>query len=158
MGQPTKYRKAICDEIVEFMATGRSISAFAAEKKLSRDILYRWCERYPEFADAMAAGKEASQRWWEALAMAVASGSAAGHKTYKNANSGMVMFMMSRRFPDYYKKSDGGPIEGEGNGTTDDNVNEEELSNEIDRLIALRDRLRSSKKTADARDRGRGKK
>jgi hypothetical protein len=104
-GRPTKYKEEYCQLIRNFMSGGMSIAACAAEIGVSRKILNDWANRHPNFRVACDAGKEDAQRWWEALAMGVATGANATHDVYKKANHGMIMFMMSRRFPDYYAKN-----------------------------------------------------
>lgn len=112
-GRPTKYKREYCDLVVEMMGQGLSLAAFCSEIKVGRDTVYNWAGQYPEFALACKTGKEAAQRWWEKLAMLIASGKnkdvdEKGKPTsqYKNANHGMVMFMMGRRFPDYYARKE----------------------------------------------------
>jgi transposase-like protein len=105
MGAPSKYKADYCAMIIDCMGQGKSLAAFAAQIGVGREVLWKWRKRHTEFDNACKIAIDASQTWWELLAMAVASGAASEHKTYKKANSGMVMFMMSRRFPDYYNKT-----------------------------------------------------
>lgn len=104
-GRPSKYRPEYCELVIELMSKGNSIAAVCAELKVPRKTLLEWAENNDEFRKACEAGKELSQKWWEHLAGGVASGAASTHAVYKKANHGMIMFMMSRRFPDYYAKN-----------------------------------------------------
>lgn len=104
VGRPSKYQKKYCDLVIEIMREGKSLVAVAAEIGVSRKILNDWQVRYPDFREACDVGKALSQAWWEKLATMVAVG--AHHNTrYAKANYGMIQFLISRRFPDYYAKS-----------------------------------------------------
>lgn len=104
-GRPSSYKPEYCDLVIELMSKGASIAAVAAELKVARAQIFKWGEEYPEFRSACDAGKELAQQWWEKLAGGVASGAASTHAVHKKANHGMIMFLMSRRFPDYYAKN-----------------------------------------------------
>ena len=103
-GRPTKYRKKHCHTVIAVMKEGKSLVAVAKEIGVSRKILNDWQLRYPEFREACNIGKDLAQEWWERLAVLVATGK--HDKTaYKKANHGMIQFLMSRRFSDYYQKN-----------------------------------------------------
>jgi hypothetical protein len=131
-GAPTKYKHEYCSAVIECMKHGKSLAAFAAQVGVGREVVWKWRKKYVDFDNACRLGIEASQAWWELLATAVASGAASEHKTYKRANSGMVMFMMSRRFPDYYAKNRNIIEEDKSKEAEDDGV----------RLLAREDRHR----------------
>lgn len=108
VGRPTAYKPEYCQQVIEHMKGGLSIASFAVSVGVSRETLWKWGRRYPEFRNACEIAKDASQIWFEKLALAIASGQ---HKTlkddkgvarYKDANPGMLMFLMSRRFRDYH--------------------------------------------------------
>lgn len=104
-GRPSKYKPEYCDVAIELMRKGQSIAAVAAELKVPRKTIFEWGEANPDFRSALETGKDLSQQWWEQLAGGVASGQASTHAVHKKANYAMIMFMMSRRFPDYYIKN-----------------------------------------------------
>lgn len=116
-GRPEKYRSEYCDLVRRLMSKGESIAACCAEIGVPRKTFLEWQQRHPEFRNACELGKEESQRWWEKLAMTIATGAAhqkrktkdgeaiTDHEHLKKANDKMVQFLMSRRFPDYYSKS-----------------------------------------------------
>jgi len=103
-GRPTKYRKKHCQTVIAVMAEGKSLVAVAKEIGVSRKILNDWMIRHEEFREACNIGKDLSQEWWEKLAVLVATGRH-NETPYKKANHGMIQFLMSRRFPDYYQKN-----------------------------------------------------
>lgn len=56
-GRPTKYLPAYCNEVIETMATGLSLTAFAGEIGVSRDTVNEWQRQHPEFSDAVKVAK-----------------------------------------------------------------------------------------------------
>lgn len=104
-GRPSDYRVEYCERVKEIMKTGQSFAAVAAELGVGRPTITHWRHKFPDFDRACSEGEELAQKWWENLAMSVATGYAAGHEVYKKANHGMIMFLMSRRFKDYYSRS-----------------------------------------------------
>lgn len=104
-GRPTEYEPAHCDLVFEMLSKGKSLAAFCTELGIGRTSVQQWEAKYPDFKVACDAAREAAQLWWENLGGTVASGAHASHKVFKNANYGMIQFMMSRRFADYYAKN-----------------------------------------------------
>lgn len=111
-GRPEKYRPEYCELVRRLMGKGESVAACCAEIGVPRQTFIEWQKRHPEFRDACELGKEDSQRWWEKLAMTIATGAAHQKRKegetnvdhLKKANDKMIQFLMSRRFPDYYSK------------------------------------------------------
>lgn len=56
-GRPTDYDPAICDQIVDKMSEGLSLTAACAELGFWRQRAYEWAERHEELADALKMGK-----------------------------------------------------------------------------------------------------
>jgi len=56
-GRPTKYRPAYCNEVIETMATGLSLTAFAGEIGVARSTINEWIDNHPEFSEATRVGK-----------------------------------------------------------------------------------------------------
>jgi len=67
IGRPTKYRRKYCRQVVEFMSQGGSIVSFAGTIGVSKQRVYDWSKRYPDFRDAYKRGKAAALCWWETL-------------------------------------------------------------------------------------------
>jgi hypothetical protein len=72
VGRPTKYEKRFCDMLVEDMAAGFSVTAFAGSIGVSRSTINEWAE-HPEFSEALNAGKAKRLRFWEQTAINVAA-------------------------------------------------------------------------------------
>jgi hypothetical protein len=64
-GRPTKYDPAYCEQVVEHMATGASLTSFAAEIDVARDTLSEWANVHPEFSAAVKRAKAKCAAWWE---------------------------------------------------------------------------------------------
>lgn len=52
-GRPTKYSEAYCNEVIDCMGRGFSLTAFAGEIGVSRECIYEWARVHPEFSDAV---------------------------------------------------------------------------------------------------------
>jgi transposase-like protein len=81
-GPPTKYKPAYCDEVIEFLAKGHSVAAFAGHISVNRDTVYEWAEQHPEFKAAKDIGINAATKWWEdRLIDSALNGKAGGNVT-----------------------------------------------------------------------------
>lgn len=52
-GRPTEYRDEFDMMVIEFMAKGYSLTAFAGSIRKSKDTVYGWIRRHTTFADAV---------------------------------------------------------------------------------------------------------
>lgn len=104
-GRPSKYKPEYCQTVIEIMSQGKSMSAVAAEIGVGVHRLIEWSEDNEDFREACDTGRALALRWWENLATMVATGQHEKHDVFKKANAGMIMFLMSRRFQEYYNKS-----------------------------------------------------
>jgi hypothetical protein len=58
-GRPSEYRAEYCEAVIEFMAQGYSLTAFAGSIRKSRNAVYEWIGRHPAFGDAVARARAA---------------------------------------------------------------------------------------------------
>jgi hypothetical protein len=58
-GRPTEYRPEFCAMVIEFMAKGYSLTAFAGSIRMSRNAVYEWIGRHPDFGDAVSRARGA---------------------------------------------------------------------------------------------------
>jgi len=65
VGRPTKYHPMYCEAIIDFMAEGYSVTAFAGSILVSRPTIYVWANEHLEFLDALKVGQARSAIWWE---------------------------------------------------------------------------------------------
>lgn len=56
-GRPTKYRETYCNEVIETMATGLSLTAFAGDVGVARSTINEWMGEHPEFSEAVKVGQ-----------------------------------------------------------------------------------------------------
>jgi len=61
-GRPTLYEPEYCQTVVEFMGEGYSLTAFAGEIRVSKDAVYEWIDRWPEFRHAVKIARAARLR------------------------------------------------------------------------------------------------
>lgn len=61
----SRYKESYCMDVVEFMGRGHSATAFAGEIGVSRDTLYDWRGKYPDFMEAMKVGQAKRVLFWE---------------------------------------------------------------------------------------------
>ena len=71
-GRPTKYTPEFCEQIIDFMAEGYSVTAFAGSIRVSRATIYNWADEHPEFLDALQTAQAIAALWWEDRLRAVA--------------------------------------------------------------------------------------
>ena len=58
-GRPSEYKQEFCDKVVEAMAAGLSLTAFAGSIRVARETVYAWTAQHREFSDAVARGRAA---------------------------------------------------------------------------------------------------
>lgn len=64
-GRPTKYDPAFCEQIVECMSRGFSMTAFAGEIGVARSTINEWMAAQPAFSEAVKVGQAARTRFLE---------------------------------------------------------------------------------------------
>lgn len=56
-GRPTKYDPAYCEAVIETMAKGLSLTAFAGSIRVARSTINEWIDTYPAFSESVRVGK-----------------------------------------------------------------------------------------------------
>lgn len=64
-GRPSKYQQAYCNEVIECLAQGHSITAFAGTIGVARSSIFKWAEENEEFSDAIKVGQAKAVLFWE---------------------------------------------------------------------------------------------
>jgi transposase len=59
VGRPSKYDPRYCDEVIELMSTGLSLTAFAGSILVARSTINEWMGAHPEFSEAVKIGQTA---------------------------------------------------------------------------------------------------
>lgn len=102
-GRPSQYDPKYCDEIIEFMSSGKSYTAYAGYIGVTRDTLRNWTKKNPEFLCSYKKAGEKAEAYWEQILERFASG------LDENPNLGGLCFLMKQRFLRYredYKEED----------------------------------------------------
>jgi hypothetical protein len=73
-GRPTLYKPEYCQYLLEDMAQGFSLTAFAGLIGVSRSTINMWMDAHPEFSEAVSQGKALQLRAWELDARNIARG------------------------------------------------------------------------------------
>jgi hypothetical protein len=71
-GRPSKYSEDYCNEVVEFLAGGHSVTAFAGHIGVARSTVFKWADEFPEFSVALKAGQAKATAFWESILIKVA--------------------------------------------------------------------------------------
>jgi hypothetical protein len=65
-GRPTDYRPEYCEAVIDFMAQGYSLTAFAGSIRQSKDAIYDWIKCHSEFSHAVTRARAARVQALEA--------------------------------------------------------------------------------------------
>ena len=110
-GPESKYREEFCEDIVEWMGQGYTLTTFPQHLKRKYgidviiDTIYDWIRKHPEFKEAHGKAKVASQALFEELLLMATKGvlpvelKQAGSKGISLHG---LMFIMRARFPADY--------------------------------------------------------
>jgi hypothetical protein len=58
-GRPSQYRPEYCQRAIDYMRQGYSVTALAGHLEVSKDTVYDWINRYPDFCHAVSMGRAA---------------------------------------------------------------------------------------------------
>lgn len=90
VGRPTKYRDEYCQEAIDYLAKGKSVTQLSAHIDVSKSTIYKWAEDHTEFSDALTRGQELSQAHWE--------GELCNMMYSKDVNAPLVKLYFANRF------------------------------------------------------------
>lgn len=93
-GRPSEYKEEYAEAIIDHMAAGGSIEEFAGKMRISKQSIYNWKEKFPEFLDAINVGTEASHAFWAQVGRDLAT----GRGDSKDGNPTAWIFNMKNRF------------------------------------------------------------
>lgn len=91
MARPSKYKPEFCQMLIQHSSAGHSFESFAALVGVSRDTLYSWEEKIPEFSDTKKRAWALSLYFWEQEGLKGLWGKG-------NFNSSVWIFNMKCRF------------------------------------------------------------
>jgi hypothetical protein len=64
-GRPSTYKPEYCQRVIDYMAQGYSLAAFAGSIRHSKAQIYNWISQYPDFAEAVEIARAARLVPWE---------------------------------------------------------------------------------------------
>ena len=96
-GRPSKYDPAFCDRVIASGAEGKTLAEMADDLDVHRATLNDWCEKHPEFSNAVKRGLDKAQAWWEN------NGRIATFGGYDGYNATSYIFQMKNRFRDDWR-------------------------------------------------------
>lgn len=88
VGRPTVYRPEYCKMLIEHMAKPFSYETFGAIIEVSREVLYLWEKKHPEFLHAKRIGRMKQQLALEKMLKGQTMG------TIKGGNASSLIFYM----------------------------------------------------------------
>lgn len=71
-GRPSKYSEAYCNEAVECLGEGHSVTALAGRLGVARSTVFKWADEHPEFSDALKVGQAKATAFWERVLIKIA--------------------------------------------------------------------------------------
>lgn len=92
-GRPTDYREEYCQQLIKHMTEGGDFQGFAGLVGVSKQTLYDWLDKHPNFVDAKKKGTMRSYVWWEKVGREYIVS-----KEGKSVNTGLYMINMRNRF------------------------------------------------------------
>lgn len=87
-GRPTDFKPGMGEEILQFMASGLSLAASAAELGIHRQRVYEWMERHPEFADTVKLAQAKRQLFLERRLLSADAGPVVTSTIFALKNAG----------------------------------------------------------------------
>ena len=93
-----KYSASLCGKADEILSNGKSLAAVCRALNISRQTLYDWKVKHPEFNETISKGLQKSQCYWEDI------GENGIRGEIKNFSGTSWMFVMKNRFRDDYKE------------------------------------------------------
>lgn len=121
IGRPSKYDPAYCEQVVEVMGEGYSLTAFAGMIGVARSTINEWIDNHAEFSEAVSLAKAKRLAEWERIGLGVAkNGGGTGSAT-------VVVFGLKNMGGDEWADvqrqehtgKDGAPIQTETRTTVD---------------------------------------
>lgn len=95
-GHVSEYTPELGAEILRLMAEGYSVTAAAGAVGFSRQTVYKWAHRHPEFGDALNKGRALAAKWWEDRAHDLAKKG--------DGNAAMIIFALKNRVSDEWRE------------------------------------------------------
>lgn len=92
--RPTLYKPGYCEEIIDFMQTGKSLVQFAAHLGVAKSTINEWASKNPDFSVAKSIALAKAEAVWENYG----DSGVWNHKEGPVLNNSMWIFKMKARF------------------------------------------------------------
>lgn len=63
----SKYKKELCQDVIEMAKSGRTISAFCVKHNISKTSFYEWQRKFKDFKESCDVADSAYQCYWETM-------------------------------------------------------------------------------------------
>ena len=87
-GRPTGYGEDRCQQVIDLMATGLSLTAAMADLGFHRQTAYEWQAAHPEFSDAVKVGQAKRQAFLERRLLSADAGPVVTSSIFALKNTG----------------------------------------------------------------------
>lgn len=102
VGRPTKYKPELCKQIEDDLANGYSKEGACGGIGITKETMYQWIKKHPEFSDAIERGVLKSIRHYEARMIALGSGKKMKGFDPKYCDLRAIQLPLSTRFHRIY--------------------------------------------------------
>ena len=89
-GRPTTFKPEYCEDIIDFMSTGKSFTQWCASKMITRDTATEWMYKDQNFADSYKIAKHLCEAAWECKVQ--------NSVNDRSVNFGVLKMYMGHRF------------------------------------------------------------
>lgn len=97
-----QYKPEYCDLLVKHMSQGKSLATFGSTVGVSRNTIYDWIKRYPEFEEAKDLASQKCQEWFEQRLQAKLLGVKSPNFDPKLIDATVLIFALKTRFHESY--------------------------------------------------------
>lgn len=87
-GRPTEYRATYCNEVINLMASGLSLTAAMADLGFHRQTAYDWIESHEDFSYAVKVGQAKRQAFLERRLLGAEAGPVVTSSIFALKNTG----------------------------------------------------------------------
>lgn len=71
-GRPSKYDPAYCEQVIDCLSEGKSVTSFAGRIGVARSTVFKWADEHEEFSDSLKIGQAKATEFWEKILIGVA--------------------------------------------------------------------------------------
>jgi hypothetical protein len=133
-GRPTRYDPAMCEQVIELGAQGKSRTQISAELDIHPRLLAHWEEAHEDFRHALELSRVKAMAHWEMLAATHLIEIPGGPKV----NTGLWSRSMAARFPEHYRENSKVEVTGKNDGAIQVDVVHDFAQELVQDLLASR--------------------